>query len=145
MYAFRRGRDREKTKLRKLFQREGIADGPGKLFHGFIPGVAAVLSSGWAGVADVDGLARRSAPPIPLGCNSSVRDRGWWRRRHATPGLTLNTYARAREGRLAEVAETVGQNLRSTTGSQRKSAQLVSRARADDKVAEAAGIEPASG
>jgi hypothetical protein len=32
----------------------------------------------------------------------------------------MNTYARAREGRLAEVAEAVGRNLLSTTGAQRK-------------------------
>ena len=64
--------------------------------------------------------------------------------RHATPGLTMNTYARARDGRLAEVAEAVGQNFRSTTGAQHKSARTVSRARTSDRVVEAAGIEPAS-
>ena len=45
---------------------------------------------------------------------------------------------------LAEVAEAVGQNLLSTTGAQRKNARAVSAVRAQNKVVEAAGIEPAS-
>lgn len=48
--------------------------------------------------------------------------------RHQTPGLTLNTYARARNERLAEVVEAVGRTLRptSTTEAQRAADQVAS-------------------
>ena len=45
--------------------------------------------------------------------------------RHVTPSLTLNTYGRARNERLSEVAEAVGKNLASTTGAQSESVLLL--------------------
>jgi hypothetical protein len=45
---------------------------------------------------------------------------------------------------IIEVAEAVGQNLRSTTRAQRGNAQPVGRARADTNVVDTPGIEPAS-
>ena len=46
--------------------------------------------------------------------------------RHATPGLTINTYGRTRNERLSEVAEVVGGKLRSTAGAQRPTGQAAS-------------------
>ena len=46
--------------------------------------------------------------------------------RHATAGLTLNTYARTRNERLSHVADLVGQTLRSTAGAQRPAGQIAS-------------------
>lgn len=46
--------------------------------------------------------------------------------RHATAGLTLNTYARTRNDRLSQVAELVGRTLRNTAGAQRPAGQVAS-------------------
>ena len=66
------------------------------------------------------------------------------RARHATPNLTMNTYARAHSEHLAEVEEAVGQLNRSTKA-QRGKVLAPSYARTQSRVVEAAGIEPLQG
>ena len=64
--------------------------------------------------------------------------------RHATAGLTLNTYARTRNERLSHVAELVGRSLRSTAGAQRSLAQVGSDSGSDGYGLAVAGSIPAA-
>ena len=68
--------------------------------------------------------------------------------RHSIPGLTMNTYGRTRDDRLAEVAEVVGRTLqgqsRNTTGAQLRMAASATPVFAKGSVVEAAGVEPAA-
>jgi len=66
--------------------------------------------------------------------------------RHSTAALTMNVYARARSGRLAEVTEAVGQTVRglSTTEAQSKNGHGVKPIVADSSVIVASGSTPAA-
>jgi integrase len=64
--------------------------------------------------------------------------------RHATAGLTLNTYARTRNERLSQVAELVGRSLRSTAGAQRPTGHLASHSRGNGSGLADAGSIPAA-
>jgi integrase len=64
--------------------------------------------------------------------------------RHATAGLTLNTYARTRNERLSHVAELVGRSLRSTAGAQRPPGQVASDSSSNGYGLTVAGSIPAA-
>ena len=64
--------------------------------------------------------------------------------RHATAGLTLNTYARTRNERLSHVAELVGRTLRSTAGAQGPTGQVASDSRGNGYGLAVAGSIPAA-
>ena len=65
--------------------------------------------------------------------------------RHSTPSLTLNTYARAWDDRLAAIVEGIGASVlrsASTTGAQRKAAGAESACLATPCVVTPTGVEP---
>ena len=67
--------------------------------------------------------------------------------RHATPEMTMNHYARVRDGRLADVVERVGDeilNFRNTISAQRPEGRFVTPSAKRSYVVEAAGIETSS-
>ena len=66
--------------------------------------------------------------------------------RQASANLTMNVYARARDGRLAGVAQAVGDNVWSkgnTTGTQQKAGSYVSTRSEKRYMVPGAGLEPA--
>ncbi len=65
--------------------------------------------------------------------------------RHVNPELTLNTYARARDERLSEIAERVGEGIlgsENITGASQRNAAVANGCGAESYMVEAGGIEP---